>query len=64
MGKQVEMFPPIGQGDADDRLNRQQAELRLERMARDASKVRRPTHRRSFATRCPSCGACVTIPLP
>ncbi len=48
MGKQLDLFPPSPlDADADARLNAAQAELRRERLARQATRVyaRRGRHR-------------------
>lgn len=63
MGKQLDMFS-APEPDANDRLNAAQADMRLGQMRRADTRPRfRASHRESRAVQCPSCGACVTIPV-
>lgn len=63
MGEQLVMFSPRVE-EANDRLNRSLAEMRLQQRRREETRPRAPTiHRTVRATRCPSCGAHVTIPV-
>lgn len=64
MGKQLGLFAASAK-DLDDSLNAAQAELRLERMEREASRrgvgARPSRHHRSVTALCSSCGTRVTI---
>lgn len=59
MGKQLPLFD--GDPAANAALDRALAKMRLERTARDASRLRKAEHHRSVSAPCPSCGTCVTI---
>lgn len=61
MGSQLILFSPEVE-DAHERLNRAQGEMRLQAMARDATRPRRPPeHRQKRVKACPSCGAQVIM---